>query len=100
MSAAAVVLPLWSPAVERRLIRRAARRRSRHRPRCRECRRQISDAISLRFRLGSGCRRKLGITGRRLQLGRMPRVRDPGHILGQLDLLDLEIERTYEQWAA
>lgn len=96
----AVVLTLWSAAAEHLMIRRVARRVARRRHRCRECRRPISDAISLRFRLGSGCRRRLGITGRRLQLGRMPRVRDPGHIPGQLDLLTLEIERTYEQWAA
>lgn len=80
---ASAVIPLWSAAAERSLRRRAARRRRR----CGHCRRPISDATSLRYRLGSGCRRKLGI-GRRLQLGRAPRVRDPGHIPGQLDLFD------------
>lgn len=78
-------LPLWSDVDERRLARLARRRRHR----CAECHRRITDAISLRFRLGSACRRKLGITSRRLQINRTIRVRDPGHVTGQLDLLTL-----------
>ncbi len=76
-------LPLWDDVDERRLSRRARRRRHR----CARCHRRITDAISLRFRLGSGCRRQLGITARRLQIGRTIRVRDPGHVTGQIDLL-------------
>lgn len=75
-------LPAWGAVEQRRLARRA--RRCRHR--CRYCRRRITDAVSLRFMIGSGCRRKLGITtGRRLQMSRI-RVRDPGHVTGQLVL--------------
>ncbi|MEU9887932.1 hypothetical protein [Sphaerisporangium sp. NPDC051011] len=77
-------LPVWDAVEQRRLARRARR----HRHRCRECRRRITDALSLRLGLGSGCRRKLGITGRRLQISRTIRVRDPGHVTGQLVLPD------------
>ncbi|MFG1873363.1 hypothetical protein ACGFIV_00820 [Sphaerisporangium sp. NPDC049003] len=87
MTVAAVVLPLWGAVEERRLRRRIRRRAGRRRHRCHECRRPITDPVSLRFKLGSGCRRKLGITGRRLQVGRTIRVRGPGHVTGQLDLL-------------
>ncbi|GAA1015839.1 hypothetical protein GCM10009556_055150 [Acrocarpospora pleiomorpha] len=90
------MIPLFEvtiPAPDPPPVRRGRRwtRRDDGRPRCRRCRHPVRTEISLSYRLGPKCAKRLGV--RRLRFGRRTRafaVRKVGHVKGQLGL---EIEQ-------
>ncbi|GAB1823548.1 hypothetical protein [Herbidospora sp. RD11066] len=89
MTAGLGLLPLDLPPLE--LIEEEERRPRRgrrplvDRPRCKRCRHPVRTDLSLHYRLGPSCAKRLGVTRSRqaLCLGRAGRVRSPGHIEGQ-----------------
>ncbi|WP_066373932.1 hypothetical protein [Herbidospora mongoliensis] len=86
MTAALGLLPLDLPPLEvieeddRRP--RRGRRGLTNRPRCKECRHPIRVDLSLEYKLGPKCAKKLGVE-RSFKALRLGRVRSPGDIKGQ-----------------